>query len=66
MNRYTIATVLILAAGPAFAGDQSGQAPCPAGSAITSGSFTVGGKQAARAGDTTGCGSTVTEGSSNN
>ena len=38
MNRYTIATVLILAAGPAFAGDQTGQAPCPAGSAITSGS----------------------------
>src|SRR5262249_25431131 len=67
MNRYTLAAVLILAAGPALAGDQSGQAPCPAGSAITSGSsnVTVGGKQAARAGDTTGCGSTVTEGSSN-
>ena len=67
MNRYALAAVLILAAGPALAGDQSGQAPCPPGSAITSGSsnVTVGGKQAARAGDTTGCGSTVTEGSSN-
>jgi uncharacterized Zn-binding protein involved in type VI secretion len=55
MNRYTIATVLILAAGPAFAGDQTGQAPCPAGS-VTSGSsnFTVGGKQAAHVGDATG------------
>jgi uncharacterized Zn-binding protein involved in type VI secretion len=63
MNRYTIATVLILAAGPAFAGDQTGQAPCPAGSAITSGSsnFTVGGKQAAHVGDATGCGSTLAE-----
>ena len=67
MNRYTFAAVLIVAGGPAFAGDQSGQAPCPAGSTVTSGSsnVTVGGKQAARAGDTTGCGSTVTEGSSN-
>ena len=67
MNRYALAAVLILAAGPALAGDQSRQAPCPAGSAITSGSsnVTVGGKQATRAGDATGCGSTVTEGSSN-
>ncbi|HET7447328.1 MAG TPA: PAAR domain-containing protein [Methyloceanibacter sp.] len=66
MNRYALAAVLIIVAGPALAGDQSGQAPCPAGSAITSGSsnVTVGGKQAARAGDTTGCGS-ETEGSSN-
>ena len=64
MNRYALAAVLIIVAGPALAGDQSGQAPCPAGSAITSGSsnVTVGGKQAARAGETTGCGSTVTEG----
>ena len=67
MNRYALAAVLIRAAGPALAGDQSRHAPCPAGGAITSGSsnVTVGGKQAARAGDTTGCGSTVTEGSSN-
>jgi uncharacterized Zn-binding protein involved in type VI secretion len=68
MNRYALAAVLILAAGPSLAGDQSRQAPCPARrSAITSGSsnVTVGGKQAARAGDTTGCRSTVTEGSSN-
>jgi len=66
MNRYALAAVLIFAAGPSLAGDQS-RAQCPAGSAITSGSsnVTVGGKQAARAGDTTGCGSTVTEGSSN-
>jgi hypothetical protein len=65
MNRYALAAVLIFAAGPSLAGDQS-RAQCPAGSAITSGSsnVTVGGKQAARAGDTTGCGSTVTEGSS--
>ena len=65
MNRYALAAVLIIVAGRALAGDQSGQAPpCPAGSAITSGSsnVTVGGKQAARAGETTGCGSTVTEG----
>ena len=67
MNRYALAAVLMVVTGPALAGDQSGQAPCPAGSAITSGSsnVTVGGKQAVRAGDTTGCGSTVTEGSSN-
>ena len=66
MNRYALAAVLIFAAGPSLAGDQS-RAQCPAGSAITSGSsnVTVGGKQAARAGDATGCGSTVTEGSSN-
>ena len=59
MNRYALAAVLIFAAGPSLAGDQS-RAQCPAGSAITSGSsnVTVGGKQATRAGDATGCGST--------
>jgi uncharacterized Zn-binding protein involved in type VI secretion len=61
------ATLLLLAVGPMLAADQSGQAPCPAGSTITSGSssVTVDGKQAARAGDTTGCGSAIVEGSSN-
>jgi uncharacterized Zn-binding protein involved in type VI secretion len=61
------ATLLLLAAGPMLAADQNGQAPCPAGSTITSGSssVTVDGKQAARAGDTTGCGSAIVEGSSN-
>jgi uncharacterized Zn-binding protein involved in type VI secretion len=61
VNRYALAAVLIIVAGPALAGDQSGQAPCPAGSAITSGSsnFTVGGKQAAHVGDATGYGSTL-------
>jgi uncharacterized Zn-binding protein involved in type VI secretion len=67
VNRYALAAVMMIAAGPALAADQSGQAPCPAGSTVTSSnsSVTVGGKQAARAGDTTGCGSTVVEGSSN-
>lgn len=61
------ATLLLLAAGPMLAADQNGQAPCPADSTITSGSssVTVDGKQAARAGDTTGCGSAIVEGSSN-
>jgi uncharacterized Zn-binding protein involved in type VI secretion len=61
------ATLLLLAVGPMLAADQSGQAPCPAGSTITSGSssVTVDGKSAARAGDTTGCGSAIVEGSSN-
>jgi uncharacterized Zn-binding protein involved in type VI secretion len=61
------ATLLLLAVGPMLAADQSGQAPCPAGSTITSGraSVPVDGKQAARAGDTTGCGSAIVEGSSN-
>jgi uncharacterized Zn-binding protein involved in type VI secretion len=65
--RCAVAAMVLVAAAPAFAADRSGQAPCPAGSAVTSGSsnVTVGGKQAARAGDTTGCGSTVVEGSSN-
>jgi len=56
--------LLLVAEGPALAADQSGNAPCP--STITSGSdsVVVEGKQAARAGDTTGCGSTVVEGSS--
>jgi uncharacterized Zn-binding protein involved in type VI secretion len=68
MSRYALAVTLwVFAAGATLAADQSGQAPCPAGSTITSGSpsVTVDGKQAARAGDTTGCGSTVVEGSSN-
>lgn len=62
--RCAVAAMVLVAAAPAFAADRSGQAPCPAGSAVTSGSsnVTVGGKQAARAGDTTGCGSTVVEG----
>ena len=63
-----VAFLLLIAAGAAaLAADQSGQAPCPAGSSVTSGSgdVMVGGKQAARAGDSTGCGSTVVEGSSN-
>ncbi len=65
--RYALAAVLMVAAVPALGADPSGQAPCPAGGTVTSGSsnVTVGGKQAARAGDTTGCGSTVVEGSSN-
>ncbi len=67
MNRCFLAAVLMVVTGPALATDPGGQAPCPAGSAITSGSSNVivGGKQAARAGDTTGCGSTIVEGSSN-
>ena len=67
MNRCFLAAVLMVAAGPALTAGSGGQAPCPAGSAITSGSsnVTVGGKEAARAGDTTGCGSTIVEGSSN-
>ena len=66
MNRCFLAAVLMVAAGPALAADSGGQAPCPAGSAITSGSsnLTVGGKETARAGDTTSCGSTIVEGSS--
>ena len=67
MNRRFLAAVLMVVTGPALATDPGGQAPCPAGSAITSGSLnvTVVGKEAARAGDTTGCGSTIVEGSSN-
>ena len=67
MNRRFLAAVLMVVTGPALATDPGGQAPCPAGSAIASGSsnVTVGGKEATRAGDTTGCGSTIVEGSSN-
>jgi uncharacterized Zn-binding protein involved in type VI secretion len=67
MNRCFLAAVLMVVTGPALATDTGGQAPCPAGSAITSGSLnvTVVGKEGARAGDTTGCGSTIVEGSSN-
>ena len=53
---------LAVAPSPGFAADQP---PCPQGSiASGSDSVMVEGKQAARAGDTTGCGSTVVEGSS--
>ena len=67
MMRCFLAAVLMVVTGPALATDPGGQAPCPAGSAITSGSLnvTVVGKEAARAGDTTGCGSIIVEGSSN-
>jgi uncharacterized Zn-binding protein involved in type VI secretion len=61
---YTIAiaaVALARAASPGFAADQ---APCPQGTiASGSGNVMVEGKQAARAGDATGCGSTVVEGS---
>lgn len=55
---------LFTASQPVHATDQSGQPPCPHGT-VTSGSDSVmvEGKQAARAGDSTGCGSTVVEGS---
>ena len=58
------AALLLLAACPALAADQSGANPCPA-TTITSGSesVTVEGREAARAGDATGCGGTVVEGS---
>ena len=60
-----IILVAFAAARPALAADQGGQPPCPQGT-ITSGSDSVivEGKQAARTGDSTGCGSTVVEGSS--
>ena len=60
-----IILVAFAAARPALAADQGGQPPCPQGT-ITSGSdsLMVEGKQAARTGDSTGCGSTVVEGSS--
>ena len=66
MKRRVIAGALLaFFAGqlPALAADQAGQPPCA--STITSGSegVMVEGKEAARAGDTTGCGSTVVEGS---
>jgi len=66
MNRRFLAAVLMVVTGPALATDPGGQAPCPAGSAITSGSLnvTVVGKEAARAGDTTGCGGSIVTGSS--
>jgi uncharacterized Zn-binding protein involved in type VI secretion len=53
MNRCFLAAVLMVVTGPALATDPGGQAPCPAGSAITSGSLnvTVVGKEAARAGE---------------
>ena len=55
------AVALAGAASPGFAADQP---PCPQGSiASGSDSVMVEGKQAARAGDATGCGSTVVEGS---
>lgn len=65
-SALAVALLALGAAGhSALAADQGGQPPCPQG-AITSGSDSVmvEGKQAARAGDSTGCGSTVVEGSS--
>ena len=63
---FAIVILVAFAAGkPTLAADQGGQPPCPQGT-ITSGSDSVmvEGKQAARTGDNTGCGSTVVEGSS--
>ena len=68
MNRFvtclTSLAVALLALSPvaAFAGDAPN--PCPAGT-VTSGSgdVMVGGKQAARAGDTAGCAGPIIEGS---
>jgi len=63
---FIVMLLVAFAAGqPALAADQGGQPPCPQGT-ITSGSDSVmvEGKQAARTGDSTGCGSTVVEGSS--
>ena len=66
MSRFACAITVAVAAiagaaSPGFAADQS---PCPQGT-IASGSdnVMVEGKQAARAGDATGCGSAVVEGS---
>jgi uncharacterized Zn-binding protein involved in type VI secretion len=63
VSRLACAAALALlgAAGPGSAADQ---APCPQGSVASgSDSVMVEGKQAARSGDATGCGSTVVEGS---
>jgi uncharacterized Zn-binding protein involved in type VI secretion len=56
-----VAVALLGAASPGFAADRT---PCPQGTVASgSDSVIVEGKQAARAGDATDCGSTIVEGS---